>query len=276
MQSNDQRSTVTRSEVCSLSTVRRVAAMLNMEPDSMHEGLPLPRGWQFILLGADTPRKALRSDGFPGLGVPLPDLGLPRLMLAGRTVDYLADIPVGATLRRNSWIEDIVEKEGASGPMALLTVGHRLELGDQPVLKETQTYALLAADRERASRLADVASPPSPGEVQRTIVPDETLLFQYSALGFNSHKIHLNRQYAQEVEGLPDLVVNGGLITLLMTEFVAHELAAVPRRLQTRHLAPLYCDRPLTMVAERVGLAWRVSALDDQGVLCAKMEVATQ
>ena len=276
MQSNDPQSTVTRSEVCSLSTVRRVAAMLNMEPDSMHEGLPLPRGWQFILLGADTPRMALRSDGFPGLGVPLPDLGLPRLMLAGRTVDYLADIPVGATLRRNSWIEDIVEKEGASGPMALLTVGHRLELGDQPVLKETQTYALLAADRERASRLADVASPPSPGEVQRTIVPDETLLFQYSALGFNSHKIHLNRQYAQEVEGLPDLVVNGGLITLLMTEFVAHDLAAVPHRLQTRHLAPLYCDRPITMVAERVGPGWRVSALDEQGALCAKMEVATQ
>ncbi|MGJ7493341.1 FAS1-like dehydratase domain-containing protein [Variovorax sp. ZT4R33] len=125
--------------------------MLDKEPDAMHEGLPLPRGWQFILLGADTPRKALRSDGFPGLGVPILDLGLPRLMLAGRTVDFLADIPVGAALRRSSLIEDIVKKEGPSGPMALLTVGHRLVLGDEPVLKETQTYALLAADREHAA-----------------------------------------------------------------------------------------------------------------------------
>ncbi|MGJ7493342.1 hypothetical protein [Variovorax sp. ZT4R33] len=107
-------------------------------------------------------------------------------------------------------------------------------------------------------------------------MPDETLLFQYSALGFNSHKIHINRQYAQDVEGLPDLVVNGGLITLLMTEFVAHDLAAIPLRLQTRHFAPLYCDRPLTLVAEQVGPVWRVGALDDQGVLCARMEVETQ
>ncbi|MCU4118960.1 MaoC family dehydratase N-terminal domain-containing protein [Variovorax sp. N23] len=268
---------IERLEVCSLPTARRVAAMLDQEPDAMHEGLALPRGWQFILLGADTPRKALRSDGFPGLGVPIPDLGLPRLMLAGRTVDYLGDIPIGATLRRSSRIEDIVEKNGPSGPMALLTVGHRLKLRDELVLTETQTYALLAADRGRAAaKRPEMAYTPAPGSAHRTIVPDETLLFQYSALGFNSHKIHINRQYAQEVEALPDLVVNGGLITLLMTQFVRHDLAATPSRLQTRHLAPLYCDRPLTIVAEKVGLAWRVSALDDQGLLCARMEVETQ
>jgi 3-methylfumaryl-CoA hydratase len=64
---------VSRTEACSLAAVRRVAAMLGLDPDAWQEGDPLPRGWQFILLGADTPRGALRGDGFPGLGVPLPD-----------------------------------------------------------------------------------------------------------------------------------------------------------------------------------------------------------
>ena len=79
---------VVRQETCSLATVRRVTAMLNQDPDKWSEGDFLPRGWQFILLGADTKRSELREDGFPGLGVSLPDLGLPRLMLGGRTVHY--------------------------------------------------------------------------------------------------------------------------------------------------------------------------------------------
>ena len=74
---------VLRTESCSLAGARRVAAMLDIDPDVLAEGTPLPRGWHFILLGADTRRSALRGDGFPGLGVPMPNLGISRLMLGG-------------------------------------------------------------------------------------------------------------------------------------------------------------------------------------------------
>lgn len=71
----------TRTEICSIAMVRRVAAMLDLNPDDFELGHTLPKGWQFILMAADTKRSQLRADGFPGLGVPMPDLGLPRLML---------------------------------------------------------------------------------------------------------------------------------------------------------------------------------------------------
>jgi 3-methylfumaryl-CoA hydratase len=107
---------VVRQETCSLATVRRIAAMLNHDPNKWSEGDLLPRGWQFILLGADTRRSELREDGFPGLGVSLPDLGLPRLMLGGRTVYYNGDIRIGAVLRRKSQIQKLTRKETANGP----------------------------------------------------------------------------------------------------------------------------------------------------------------
>ena len=93
---------IRRDEVCTLGTARRVASMLDLDPDSIRAGDALPRGWQFTLLAADTRRSALRADGFPGLGVPMPDLGLPRLMLVGRSVTFLADITVGAELVRHT------------------------------------------------------------------------------------------------------------------------------------------------------------------------------
>ena len=68
-----------RTEICSVASVRRVAAMLDLSPDGLEEKEPLPRGWQFILMAADTKKSQLRADGFPGLGVAMPDLGLPRL-----------------------------------------------------------------------------------------------------------------------------------------------------------------------------------------------------
>lgn len=269
---------VVRTEICALASARRVAAMLDQDPDLLREGASLPRGWQFILMGADTQRSALRSDGFPGLGVPLPDLGLPRLMIVGRAVSCVSDIPIGAVVQRLSSVEKIVEKEGTGGRMALVTIGHRLMREGALALSETQTYALLgAAPATAAAATKSIPASPVPGEVlaKKTLVADETLLFQYSALGFNSHKIHLDRQYARDVEGLPDLVVNGGLTNLLMTEFALREMQLAPRHWKTRHVAPLFCNRPLNLVGAKVADHFEVHVLDDDGRLCAVMEVQT-
>jgi 3-methylfumaryl-CoA hydratase len=263
---------VVRKETCSLATVRRIAAMLNQDPDEWSEGDLLPRGWQFILLGADTKRSELREDGFPGLGVPLPDLGLPRLMLGGRTVHYDGDIHIGAVLRRESQIQKLTRKETANGPMAFVTVTHALHAarGQDPVLVETQNYILLSA-RPASRKTTSSAAVMPPGATKR-IVSDETLLFQYSALGFNSHKIHLNRNFAREVEGFPDLVVNGGLATLLLTEFLRLELKGAFTSLATKHLAPLFCGRPISLWGERQDDAWLLRAFDDNAVLAVDIE----
>jgi 3-methylfumaryl-CoA hydratase len=99
--------------------------MLDQDPDQWSDGDVLPRGWQFILLGADTRRSALRQDGFPGLGVPLPDVGLSRLLLGGSTVRYHSHIHVGAALHRESRVQKQTRKETANGPMTIVTLGTR-------------------------------------------------------------------------------------------------------------------------------------------------------
>jgi 3-methylfumaryl-CoA hydratase len=268
---------VRRVEACSLAAVRRVAAMLDLDPEGFAEGDPLPRGWHFVLMGADTPKGALRADGFPGLGVVMPDLGLPRLMLGGRTVSYRRDIPIGATVHRTSAMKSIVRKDSDAGPMAIATIAHELRnpTDDEPAVIEEQTYLLLGA-RKAAVQDRAAAPPPPTDERKQIVVPDDTLLFQYSALGFNSHKIHLDRDHARDVEGFPDLVVNGGLATLLLTEFLRRDLGCTPSAaLKVRHLAPLYCNRPITLTARREPDRWRLRALDDNNFPALEMEVET-
>jgi 3-methylfumaryl-CoA hydratase len=267
--------TVSRSETCSVSAVRRVAAMLDLPPDDLRPGDPLPKGWHFLLMGADTRRSELRADGYPGLGVPMPDLGLPRLLIGGRTVDYLRAIPIGSDVLRTSGVTSLARKTTAAGAMAIVDVKHTLAVAGESdaAIVETQRFVLLEATPRPRTRVEAAARNAVAPEHEKVLVPDETLLFQYSALGFNSHRIHIDKAYAREVEGFPDLVVNGGLTTLLMTEFARNELGLDLKALRMKNVAPLFCGRPLTLTAERAGAHWQLHALDDAGTLAADMEV---
>jgi 3-methylfumaryl-CoA hydratase len=267
---------VISSDVCAPSAVRRVAAMLDLGPDYTADLGLLPRGWHFLLLGGATRRSELRSDGFPGLGVPMPDLGLTRLMLAGRSVEYHGDLPVGGTVHRRSHLASVKQKQSANGDMAIVTLHHELALSPDapPVIIEQQTYILTGPAKTRSK--AEPAVGPIAGDRTKVVTPDETLLFQYSALGFNSHRIHINRDYARDVEGLPDLVVNGGLTTLMLTEFLRIDLGLTLSRITTKHLAPLYCGRPLTLTANQDGEIWRLRVHDDRGTIAVDAEVVVQ
>lgn len=266
-----------RTEICSIATVRRVAAMLNLNPDEFVEGAPLPRGWQFILMAADTRRSLLRADGFPGLGVTMPELGLPRLMLGSRSVSYMTDIPIGASVIRNSSIKSLTHKTTKSGPMVVVIIQHELRLTDtsSPALVELQTYLLLPATKGASTVTGSSFASNMTGFRAKTVAPDETLLFQYSALGFNSHKIHIDRSHARNVEGFPDLVVNGGLATLLLTEFLRQEIGVIPSSIKARHVAPLFCGSPITMVANMIDSKWQLQAFDNRSTLAVDMEVET-
>jgi 3-methylfumaryl-CoA hydratase len=271
---------VHRQETCTLGMAQRVAALLDLDVEALKEGDPLPRGWQFILMAAATRKSQIRSDGFPGLGVTLPDLGFPRLLLGGRTVSYLKDILIGARLNRLSQIQSITEKSTPSGPMAVATVSHALHLehDDEPALVEKQTYILLPQTKEtqqQRSPAANNANKVSIGSHQKVITPDEIMLFQYSALGFNSHKIHLDRDHARRVEGFPDLVVNGGLATLLLTEYLRLELSVKFSTLKVRHILPLFCGAPITICATKDGSVWRLKAYDNQMNVSIEMEATT-
>ncbi|WP_136685734.1 hypothetical protein [Falsirhodobacter xinxiangensis] len=263
---------VTRYEHCSLPQVRRVAAMLDQNPDRWSNGDHLPRGWQFILMGADTTRSQLRADGFPGLGVALPDVGLPQLVLGGRSVEFMNDIVIGQAYRRESYVQSVKHKEVSSGPMAIVTVAHEvfLEDGEDAAFAETQTYILMAKRPESGNTPSRESI--SPHAAMKTVTPDDTLLFQYSALGFNSHRIHIDRAYAREVDGYPDLVVNGGLATLLLTEYLRTDLGHQINGLKARHMAPLFVDRPQTLIARQEDDLWTLRIHDENGRLAVDIQ----
>lgn len=246
---------VKSTEICTLTMVRRVAAMLDLDTSTFSEGDILPKGWHFFMLAGETRKSELRKDGFPGLGVSMPDFQLPRLLLGGRTVAYRGEITIGSEVERTSFVKEIKEKTTNNGPMAIVTIQHELRpiAQEQSAIVETQTYILLesktAPPQPSATAAASIGSELNMVGAKQ-FIPDETLLFQYSALGFNSHKIHFDRDYARNVEGLPDLVVNGGLATLLMTEFIRNDMKLDLSEIKVKHVAPLYCNRPLTIVSE--------------------------
>jgi 3-methylfumaryl-CoA hydratase len=261
-------------EICSLTMVRRVAAMLDLDTQAFSNGDILPRSWHFFMLAGETRKSELRQDGFPGLGVSIPDLSLERLLLGGRTVSYNGDIVIGSEIERTSFVKDIKEKTTPSGRMSIVTIQHELRpvSDSKPAIIETQTYILksirneeLGFRNEKTIKNEELGIRNVELEKKNIIshqllipnskflikIPDETLLFQYSALGFNSHKIHLDRDYARNIEGLPDLVVNGGLATILLTEFIRVDLGLKITEIKIKHIAPLYCNRPLTIIFEQ-------------------------
>lgn len=252
--------------------ISKVAAMLDLATPGADAGDRVPRGWHFPALGAATRRSELRSDGYPGLGVPMPDLGLPRLLQAGREVRFLDDITVGEPLIRISSLADLRHKGEGDAVRAIVTVRHELRSAnrDAALVIEDQIFVLMAPARYVHRKQEPTAIN---ADVTRTITPDAIMLFQYSALGFNSHKIHIDRAHATEVEGFPDLVVNGGLVTLLITEFLRCDLAVTPSRLKITNRLPLFCDRPLTLAATEIDGGWQVRVHDDAGQVAAEVEL---
>lgn len=272
MHSSIQGAREERIDVCSVGQVRRIAAMLDLECAHLDFGDPLPFAWHFFLLGGATRRSELRSDGFPGFGVPLPDLGLPRLLLGGRRLECHGALRIGSNVRRSSQIAKLNVKNTSAGRLAIVDIESRLEeLGGSAAINETQTYLMLEAITGESSEK------PQPSRVEaefvKVVTPDDTLLFQYSALSFNTHKIHLDRAFAQNVEGFTDLVVNGGLATLLVTETLRVDLGVQPTAITTRHLAPLFSNREMTIAVDRSNQVWNARVYDDCRVLAASMEI---
>ena len=249
-------------DVCALPLVRRMAALLDRDPARFADGDPLPRGWHVALFNPPTPQSELRADGAAHLGVTLPDLGLPRLMMGGRKIEFTGDIPIGARVRRTSQPGEVAIKTGKSGRFALVDVEHRISLDgdDAPVVIETTSYVLRAAEGNgKASPPRPAATPIPPADVSRVVTPDETMLFRYSAITDNPHRIHYDLAYAQS-EGYPALLVNGSVPTMLLLEMFRAHVGGEPAGLRSRNLAPMLCGAPLTLTLSRDADEWTLRA----------------
>lgn len=227
--------TQTLHEYADVRLVRWVAAALDRgDLINAVEGTVLPPGWHWPYFAAIEPRSTLGRDGHPKPGGFLPATGHPRRMWAGSRLRWHGPIKAGSELRRDSRILSCAEKKGRTGSMVLVTVGHQICANEQCLLEEEHDIVYrdeASADEIRAlAALAERARagdyrPEREGAFSARIQPDPTLLFRYSAATFNGHRIHYDREYAQQVEGYPGLVVHAPLLATLLLDFLERTVA---------------------------------------------------
>ncbi len=237
--------------VCAPLTAR-LAALLDQQTQAWPGGKAIPSSWYVMLYGPTELQSRLGPDGHPPKGNVLPPVPYPRRMFAGRRVEFPGDLRIGDEVRRVSRVTAITPKRERSGPMCFVTLRHELHTERGLAVIEEQDVVY----RPEIGQAADTSKPPAPDAAPAprqpaaftaTLVPETTLLFRYSAITNNTHRIHYDVTYTREIEGYPDLVVNGGLSTLLLWEFAEQSAGAKLTRSSTRNLFPLFVGRPLTL-----------------------------
>ena len=233
----------------SASPIARLGAMLDREnfgPGAEGTVPPLAH-WLYFLPA--TPQSGLGPDGHPARGGFLPPVHeLPRRMWAGSRLAFPGEIKVGDTIVRRSTIQSVQDKQGDSGRLIFVTVRHEIgRSGEAAAIVDEHDIVyrgLGSAPSAKTPRKAES------GEWRRTLVPDSVLLFRYSALTFNGHRIHYDHKFATRQEGYPGLVVHGPLIATLLVDLVRRNApAARIDRFSFRAVSPLFADREMSVNA---------------------------
>jgi 3-methylfumaryl-CoA hydratase len=241
--------------------IKRLSALLDRPDESTAKHIPPLGHWLNFLPGAA--QAQLGPDGHPTRGGLIPPLPLPMRMAAGSRLTFHEPIAFGADVKRVSKIVSIVEKQGRTGPLAFLTYRYQVFAGSTLCIMEEFDVVF----REKSGN----AGPMPPGErregkVSRTIAPTTPLLFRYSALTFNAHKIHYDREYARTQEGYPGLVVHGPLLaTLLMDLFRRHRPNDMVKTFEYRAQRPVFDLSPFTVNLEDTSSGADVWACDGDG-----------
>jgi len=229
-------------------------------------GDPLPPFWHYIYFWEAQPPQDLGRDGHPKTGSFIPDTGLPRRMWAGGALEFHVAPRLGLTAERISTIAAIGKKQGRTGALAVVTVNHDLFQNGILCLRERQDL-IYRHDADPNVAQPEPKQAPTDEHHSRLAQFSSTLLFRYSALTFNGHRIHYDREYSQSVEGYPGLVVHGPLLAQMLIHFVTDLLGGL-KTFDFRATSPLFDFETAELCAKETseGLSLWVRAAD--GRLC--------
>jgi 3-methylfumaryl-CoA hydratase len=248
-----------------------LAATLDRDPAPPEPGTPLPALWHWLYFLPLHRRSAIGPDGHVERGGFLPPVPLPRRMWAGSQLAFHRPLRVGDAIARVSTIENVTEKSGRTGPLVFVRVRHEIRILASEALALTEFHDIVYREPPKPD---DPPVSPQAAPVRfdwdREWVPDDVLLFRYSALTFNGHRIHYDRRYVTEVEGYPGLIVHGPLIATLLLDLLRdHQPAARVARFDFRALRPLFDIHPFRVRGQPQtdGKTFRLWAQDHEGWL---------
>ena len=253
-----------RHDIVSATAVQRWCATL----DATHSDSALaPQGYHWCLCLPETPTSVLGTDGHPMRDDA--DAGiLPRRMWASSSVEFLSPLPFGAAVERRSRVVEVNNKSGTSGRLKFVDVEHLTLADGREAVRERQTIVYREAPRDAQALPAATAGEPdlSAWSWRRTVVPDAALLFRYSALTFNTHRIHYDYPYATQTEGYLALVVHSPLMATLLVDLCRRQLGDQPLvAFSFRAVAPAYGGDALHLVGRRDNEAITLAALGADG-----------
>lgn len=200
--------------------VRAMQATLERPELPLGEGDPLPLLWHWAFCWSVAPRSALGRDGHPALGQFLPPLGPARRMWAGSRVRFHLPLRIGEAIERRSMIAEVRLKTGRTGPLVFVTVRHEVSNSIGRAITDEHEIVYRKDSGAPASERPPEPAPDDPAFFEAHVA-DPVLLFRYSALTFNGHRIHYDRDYATRIEGYAGLVVHGPLLATLMLDLAA-------------------------------------------------------
>ncbi len=232
-------------------------------------GQSAPQAIHWCLCSPDARTDELGADGHPRRSEQsfLPPIPMPRRMWASSKLQFLSPMAVGAAIERTSTIVSIVEKKGGSGHLVFVDVDHAVQANGLLCVTERQTLVYREASAAPpVPRPVDIADATKDWPFHRSLIPSEPLLFRYSALTFNSHRIHYDAPYAVEEEGYRGLVVHGPLTATLLLDLAAREFGAnALASFAFRGQSPAIAGEPLHLVGRKDGTQLVLSALGGDG-----------
>jgi 3-methylfumaryl-CoA hydratase len=215
--------TETRTDAITAAPQAALAATLDREDQAPQPGTEVPPLWHWLYFTPVTLAREIGPDGHARRGGFLPPVPLPRRMWAGGRLTFVDPLRVGDLATRASRIADVNVKSGRSGALVFVTVDHTIATARGTVLSEQHDIVYRDPPQPGATMPAPQLAPTGES-FARTVVPDPVLLFRYSALTFNGHRIHYDRPYVTEVEGYPGLIVHGPLIATLLLDLLRRQL----------------------------------------------------
>ena len=230
----------TAEDVVTPTPYAALCATLDRPVERPKPGTELPPLWHWLYFLPLARRSELGPDGHPHRGGFLPPVPLPRRMWAGSQFEFHEALRVGDAIRRVSTIEDVTEKPGRNGPLVFVRVRH--EVGRQDGARAlTEFHDIVYREMPQPGEAPPPAQPAPAPAFEREWVPDDVLLFRYSALTFNGHRIHYDRRYVTQVEGYPGLIVHGPLIATLLVDLLRRNVpGAQLARFEFRAVRPTF------------------------------------